>query len=181
MTDTRPPAADVAVRPARPEDAPAVADVQTRTWRTAYRDVLPPAVLAGLDTDALSAGWREAVTSPPSPRHRLLVAVAGGDVVGLAASGPATDPDGRHATDAELLLLLVDPAVGRAGHGSRLLAATVDLLRSDGVDRVVSWVPEADGATQRFLTSAGWAPDGATRELDTGAGALVQVRLHCAV
>lgn len=176
-----PAAADVSVRPARPEDAEAVGAVQARAWRTAYADLLPPAVLAGLTPEALAEQWRESVTAPPTPRHRLLVAVAGGRVVGFAASAPATDPDLDRDTDGELLVLLVDPEAGRAGHGSRLLAATVDLLRDDGARRAVTWLPEADAATRELLVASGWAPDTATRELDTGHDALPQVRLHTAL
>lgn len=178
MPDYRAPAADVSVRPARPQDADAVGSVQARAWRAAYSDVLPPAVLAGLTPEALAEQWREAVTAPPTSRHRVLVAVADGGVVGFAASAPATDPDLDPDSDAELLVLLVDPDAVRAGHGSRLLAATVDLLRSDGVRRAVAWLPGADTATHELLVSSGWAPDTARRELDTGHDALPQVRLH---
>jgi GNAT superfamily N-acetyltransferase len=178
VPDAPTPSADVSVRPATPQDADAVGQVQARAWRSAYADVLPPAVLAGLMPEALAEQWRDAVTAPPSPRHRLLVAVAGGRVVGFAASAPATDPDLDPDADAELLVLLVDPEAGRAGHGSRLLAATVDLVRSDGARRAVAWLPAVDAATRELLVSSGWAPDTATRELETGHDALPQVRLH---
>nr|WP_067461716.1 GNAT family N-acetyltransferase [Actinomadura macra] len=173
--------ADVGVRPARRADAAAVADIQVRTWRQGYRDLLPAGVLARVTGPEALAAWRErwaeAATSPPSPRHRLLVAVSSDLVVGFAAHGPAEDDDLDPAATAELITLLVDPLHSRAGHGSRLLAASVDLLREDGFATLTTWAFEEDEVTRRFLGAAGWAPDGAARTLDMGEP-VRQIRLH---
>ena len=77
--------------------------------------------------------------------------------------------------------MLVEPRWGRRGHGSRLMAAAVDLAREAGMTRAVSWIPEADTVTREFLVGAGWAPDGLVRALDTGAGELREIRLHVAL
>ncbi|TDD38502.1 GNAT family N-acetyltransferase [Actinomadura sp. KC06] len=173
--------ADVGVRPARRADAAAVAGIQVRAWRQGYRDLLPAAVLAEVTGPAALEVWREkwmeAATAPPSPRHRLLVAVASDLVVGFAAHAPAEDPDLDPADTAELITLLVDPLHARAGHGSRLLAATADLLREDGFATLTTWAFEDDEVTRTFLGSAGWAPDGTARTLDMGEP-VRQIRLH---
>ncbi|WP_131742433.1 GNAT family N-acetyltransferase [Actinomadura roseirufa] len=173
--------AEVGVRPARRADAAAVADIQVRAWRQGYRDLLPAAALdrvTGRDAaEAWRERWAQAAAAPPSPRHRLLVAVASELVVGFAAHAPAEDPDHDPAVTAELVALLVDPLHARAGHGSRLLAATVDLLREDGFETLVTWTFEGDDVTRAFLGSAGWAPDGTARDLDMGEP-VRQIRLH---
>ena len=158
------------MRPAVPSDAEAVARVQLTTWRTAYAEVLPPEALA-LDPASVAAAWEQAVTSPPSARHRLLVALDGDEVVGLAASEP-TEEGG------ELTELLVEPRWGRRGHGSRLLAATVDLWREDGVERAVTWVFEQDAVLAGFLESAGWGPETIGRTAVVGARTVRQRRWH---
>ncbi|QXJ26897.1 GNAT family N-acetyltransferase [Actinomadura graeca] len=173
--------ADVGVRPARRADAAAVADIQVRAWRQGYRDLLPAGVLDRVTGAEALAAWRqrwaEAAASPPSPRHRLLVAVAADLVVGFAAHGPAEDADLDPAVTAELVALLVDPLHGRAGHGSRLLAASADLLREDGFATLITWAFEDDEVMRTFLGSAGWAPDGTARTLDMGEP-VRQIRLH---
>lgn len=162
--------ADVSVRPARPEDAERVAAVQLSTWRTAYT-FLPEDAL-DVPLEQASALWLRAIELPPSAKHRVLVAMEADELVGFAASGPAED-------DAvEVSTLLVEPRWGRRGHGSRLLAATVDHWREDGATTAVSWVWERDTASQSFLAGAGWEPDGMTRGLDTGPRIERQVRLH---
>jgi L-amino acid N-acyltransferase YncA len=169
--------ADRSVRPARPQDAARVAELQLATWRAAYAGLLPGSVLDA-SPEEVAPVWQRAVEQPPSDRHRVLVALEADDVVGLAATAPADPEDGDPATTAELATLLVEPTWGRRGHGSRLLAALVDGWRADGVRRAVAWAWERDTATSGLLTAAGWQPDGAARGLDTGAGVHRQLRLH---
>lgn len=179
--------ADSSVRAASPDDAEAIAGVQSAAWRTAYADLLPAEVLDELDSPDARDQWRAAVSAPPSPRHRVLVALSGADVVGFTSFGPAEDPDLVAMVDAELTALSVRPDRLREGHGSRLVNAAVDHLRGDGFLHVRVWLAEPGGADDRlhtFLIGAGWAQDGARRELDLhGDGRLVvrQVRLHAAI
>lgn len=179
--------ADSSVRAATPDDADAIAGVQAAAWRSAYVDLLPPEVLDELDSAPARDQWRESVSSPPSPRHRVLVAMSGTDLVGFTAFGPADDPDLVSMVDAELSALSVRPDRLREGHGSRLVNASVDHLRGDGFLHVRVWLAALGGADDRlhaFLSGAGWAQDGARRELDLhGDGRLVvaQVRLHAAI
>ncbi|GIG79294.1 GNAT family N-acetyltransferase [Planotetraspora kaengkrachanensis] len=179
------------VRTARLEDVEAVTSTQIRAWKYGYRDFLPLGPLEQMTGASAEKMWRrqwdEAITSPPTPRHRVLVAVErvmpDGDasdssegeevpdsdrVVGLASHGPAEDPDVNASSTAELLTLLIDPNHIRRGHGSRLLNATVDHLRDDGFRTVVTWVFADDHAMIGFLESAGWGEDGAERVLDMG-------------
>lgn len=170
------------VRPALPADAPRIAQVQVDTWRLAYGRVLPETVLAELDAEDAAVAWDAAIGSPPSAAHHVLVAVdsASDAVVGFAALTPADDEDADPVHDGELAVLLVDPAHGHVGHGSRLLAAAVDVWRSQGVTRAVAWALDKDDALQGLLTSAGWAADGSRRTLENpgnGEG-IHQLRLH---
>jgi GNAT superfamily N-acetyltransferase len=173
--------ADVSVRPATADDAGELARIQIDTWRTAYAEILPAAVLDSLDLDAATEAWAQAVTAPPSAAHRVLVALEQQWRVGFLAVGPATDledEDPERDTTAAIAPLLVEPRWGRRGHGSRLLAAATDLAREDGTTRLITWIPAADKPSESFLISTGWAPDGLARALDTGAGELREIRLH---
>lgn len=176
--------ADVSVRPAGADDAGEIGRLQHQTWQLGYRSVLPEPVLTALDPEQIAASWHQAITAPPSPAHRVLVAQEGAALVGFVAFGPDADrqpedpaPDGTAAISA----LLVEPRWGRRGHGSRLLAAVTDLAGEQGVTRLVAWVPAADTASLEFYRGAGWAADGLQRSLDTGAGTVPELRLHTAL
>ena len=173
--------ADVSVRPATPDDASDLGRIQVDTWRTAYSDVVPTAVLEALSTDVATPSWAAAITAAPSAQHHVLVAMEQQWRVGFAAVGPTEDlepDDPQPDSTAQLAVILVEPRWGRRGHGSRLLAAVVDTIRDDGMSRMITWIPEGDTVTRDFLTSAGWAPDGLVRALDTGDGELREIRLH---
>jgi GNAT superfamily N-acetyltransferase len=174
--------AEVSVRPARPADALHIARVQAVTWRTAYRSVLPAEVLDTWDEEAAAAAWRSAVVAPPTPAHGVLVAVEREAVVGFAAYGPpeAADVEGvaHSGPTTEVSTLLVEPRWGRRGHGSRLLAAVADLARASGALRLQTWIAEQDRVSADFFESAGWAPDGWVRTLDTGSTPLRERRWH---
>lgn len=170
--------ADVSVRPARSADVDEIARIQLVTWRTAYSAVIPAQVLNRLTHEDIAAQWAQAVADPPSPRHQVLVALDNEAPTGFAAFGPADD-EGLDPTSTGLVTtLLVEPRWGRRGHGSRLLAATVDLLRADGVSTAVTWILDRDPASRSFYASAGWELDGAARSLDMTGQLVPERRLH---
>jgi GNAT superfamily N-acetyltransferase len=174
--------ADASVRPALPDDASEVARVQVVTWRTAYRSVLPAAVLDDWDAEAAESSWRAAIAAPPTPGHGVLVALERNTLVGFAAFGPPELTAGEQQDPAgpttEVSTLLVEPRWGRRGHGSRLLSAVADLAESGGAARLQVWLLEDDSVSTSFYASAGWAPDGWARTLDTGDAPLREVRWH---
>jgi ribosomal protein S18 acetylase RimI-like enzyme len=175
------PGPDVSVRVGWADDALAVAGVQVRAWRREYAGVLPEEVLAAFDADQFAAAWHTALVRPEDARHRVLVALERAAVRGFAVTGPSPDPDADPVADGEIAELVVDPDHGRAGHGSRLLHACVDTLRADRFTRATMWLASTDDVRRRFLESAGWAPDGAHRELELygdGSVRVRQVRLH---
>ena len=175
------------VRDAREADAADLVRVQVASWRCAYASVVPDPLLAEISGPEAAAAWeerwREAITSPPTSRHRVLVAVTDGagsgsrEVTGFASAGPATDQDRWPGTDAELYELRVLPDQTGHGHGGRLLHAVADKLVEDGFHTACTWALESDAALRGFLESSGWAPDGARAELDVGVR-VPAVRLH---
>lgn len=174
------PSADVSCRVAWADDAPAIARLQLRVREQDLADLLPADAL-GADPEAAETAWRQALTRPADARIRVLVALERNRVVGFAITSPATDPDTDPVVDAELMEFTVDPGERRLGHGSRLLQAAVETMAADRFGRAVLWAIATDDALRGFLTSAGWAPDTAHRELDldgTGTTTVKQVRLH---
>jgi len=175
--------ADVNVRPARLVDVETMVAMQLRAWAALTPGVwsLPP--VDDLDPAAMGRSWERAVLLPPSRRHRLLIALAGDTVVGALALTPADDPDLKTVEETaadvlvdELALLVVDPEHRRAGHGSRLMTAAVDLARADGTSGMVSWLPASDDQARSFLTGAGWAPDGAHRTVEVASRTVRELR-----
>lgn len=157
------PLADASVARASANDLPALGIVQAAVWQEAYDGIVPPEVHAAFQPQAFAAGWRDSLADPPPGVYELLVARAGGQVVGFAAIAPSQDPDAGQATG-EIIALGVHPQGRRQGHGSRLVNACVDRLRDAGAEYVTAWVLVPHERTRAFLAAAGLTPDGAYRD-----------------
>ncbi len=172
-----------AVHPALEQDIPEIARIQRETWLTAYAELLPPTVLAGLDAaeaeQAWHAAWRDGAA-------RLFVATEGSWIVGFCSVGIAPDSEVAEAdgslpadaaTTALIGTLLVEPRWGRRGHGGRLLGTAAAALRAEGATRGIVWVPERDAVSRAFYARAGWSLDGTARTLDAGGQPLRERRM----
>ena len=173
--------ADVSVRVGWADDASGIAAVQVRAWRQEYAGLLPSEVLDALDPQQFAAAWQSSLNKPQDARNRVLVALERNTVRGFAVTGPSADPDGDPVADGEISELTIDPEQTGRGHGSRLVQACADTLRADRFSIALVWLNTEDDARRAFLTGAGWAPDGAHRELDLHGDDSVrvrQIRLH---
>ena len=172
------------VREARAADADGLARVQVASWLGTFAGLVPEAVIGELTSesavDQWAVRWREAISAPPTAKHRVHVAVeqpGAPEILGFAAAGPATDEDLWPGTDGELYELHVTPAVAADGHDQRLLHAVADTFAEDGFSTAYTWALAGDSARIGFLEAAGWAPDGSRSNLDMGVKVPV-VRLH---
>ncbi|GAA3877561.1 GNAT family N-acetyltransferase [Tessaracoccus defluvii] len=164
------------VRLALPAEAVDIARIQRRAWAEAG---MPPEALSAVPADVATRAWHEAIVKPPLAHCRVLVAVGDAGVVGFAVTGPSGEPD-RENADGTIAEFIVDPKHRRKGHGSRLMNAAVDTLRTDGFEVAVFWARAADDALRSFLVGCGWAADGAHQEVgvDEDGEHVKLVRLH---
>lgn len=84
----------VELRDATQADAHAIANVLVRSWRAAYRGLLPDDVLAGLSIPDRERFWSDVLAARP-PHIRTVVATIAGAIVGFAATGPPPVPADR--------------------------------------------------------------------------------------
>ena len=119
-----------------------------------------------MDPEDFATAWHESLARPKDARNRVLVALERNTIRGFAVTAPASDPDCDPVADGEVVELTVDPAQTRQGHGSRLVQACAETLKADRFTRAVVWLNSTDDVRRAFLTEAGFAPDGAHRELD---------------
>ncbi len=169
----------VVLRDATPDDAHAIAVVLVRSWRAAYRGLLPDDVLAGLSVADRERVWSDVLTTRP-PRTRAVVATIDGAVVGFASTGPPLVPaDRADPALGDLYALYLAPDVWRRGIGTRLHDAALDRLRSCGFTNAGLWVLDSNEPALRFYLRHGWSDTGRT-QLDVGPGGteLHERRLH---
>jgi GNAT superfamily N-acetyltransferase len=172
----------VEIRDATPADAHAIADVLVRSWRAAYRGLLPDHVLAGLSVPDRERFWSTALTAH-APGTGAVVATIADAVVGVAATGPPLVPaDRADPALGDLYALYLAPDVWHRGIGARLHDAALDRLRSCGFTHAGLWVLDTNERALRFYRRQGWTDPGRSR-LDRGPGGteLHERRLHRAL
>ena len=147
-----------AVRPARTGDAEALAQIQISSWRSAYRDIIPAAILDRQEAAPLASAFQAMAATPP-PRRLWAMAWAG-KLCGYAATGPSRE---------------LEPGVGEVqaiyslketwglGLGQALMASALAGLREDGFSHAVLWVLERNPRARHFYEAGGWTLTGASR------------------
>lgn len=164
MSDS--PTPDVAVRPARAGDEDAIGRIQIDSWVGALGERLGRRRHDAFDREAIVSGWASSITQPPTPGHQVFVATCDDAVVGFAAVAPPN----------QIVAFEIDPERRRRGHGSRLLATSVDHLKAHGATEMKLWSLSNDKVRAGFLRSAGFGEAGMTRELD-GPGIAISEKL----
>ena len=156
------------VRPARREDAAAIADVHVLTWKAAYEHVFDAERLAGIG-ERRRTQW-EGWLADPRPDWRFFVAEEDGRVLGFAWVGDSRDEPGK----GELFAIYVLPDVWGSGAGSALMTTALEALCS--YSSATLWVLEDNPRARRFYEREGWILDGGRRDEELLGMTVAEVR-----
>lgn len=142
------------IRPARVDDAQAIARVRVDCWRTAYRGMIPDGYLDAMDIDASAALW-DRVLSAGRSTTSVIVADDDGEVVAFAAGNMLEEP--KHALNAELSAVYVRRDRQRMGIGTRLVDAVARAQRAHGANGLIVWVIAGNRSARAFYEKLGAA------------------------
>jgi GNAT superfamily N-acetyltransferase len=142
----------VVVRRAEIADAAAIAEIQVRSWHTAYRGLVPDDVLERLTVSDRTERWNELLEQGSETYF-----VDGGFCSVIRPARDASAP-------AELAALYVDPARWRSGLGRTLIAAALSWREPASL-----WVFARNVRALSFYKAQGFTEDGAEAvDPDTG-------------
>jgi GNAT superfamily N-acetyltransferase len=178
----------VTIRPARPDDAAAVADVWSQTWRAAYTGLMPADFLAevtgpqgvGRRVDQLARELtdercRQGLIVAETADSRRPDVSAETRIVGYARFGPERDADGparplpatpADGAKAELYAIYVRPQQWSTGAGRCLIGAVIERVSALRYGTLSLWVLEANTRARRFYERAGFAATGESKTED---------------
>jgi ribosomal protein S18 acetylase RimI-like enzyme len=163
----------VRVRPATAADAERIAQVHVESWRTAYRGLVPQAILDGLSIERRSEFWSRRLLEPGESRTWL--GEQGDEIVGFVATGRPSDPELQaDVAEVESIYLLAESR--GLGLGRLLLATATRDLVERGFASAILWVFTANDRARRFYEAAGWQPDGTSQILDFDGTAIEEIR-----
>ena len=136
------------VRPARPEDAEAIAHVQVETWRAAYAHAIPPETLARADPAERAEMWRQWLTGGSA----TFVGEVDGEVRGFVGVGESRAEPGV----GELYAIYVLPNAWGTGLATRLIERGEEDLRARGFTLAMLDVLADNPRARRFYERQGW-------------------------
>jgi len=171
---------DVGVRPARLDDAAAVASIRIAGWRS-YGSLIDAEHVASGDfarqAQVSAVAWIGDLDNhgrSPSGATMLVHELTDG-VDGWVSFGP----DRNSGSAGEIWGLYVAARSWGSGTAQRLLHAASDALRSQGFTSLELWCLDGNERALRFYQREGWSIDGARTSRDFGpAGVADEVRLR---
>jgi ribosomal protein S18 acetylase RimI-like enzyme len=138
------------IRPAKLEDAPAIARVHVASWQSTYQGMLPEEFLASLSETGYAERWKRVIGEGSS---RVYVAEDEGEVVGFSSGG--RERAGETGYSGELYAIYVIDASQRRGFGRELVRSTVAGLRELGLDDMIIWVLRDNQPARSFYERLG--------------------------
>lgn len=166
-------AGTIALRPAEPQDALAVAHLHAASWRVAYRGMLPDTFLDTLQMDEWVARWEREIRNPAS---RVTLATEGGGIVAFVGTGPVRDADLDPSRVWQVYNLHVAPGRRGGGIGRVLLRRAADLAAAAGIAEVSLWVLTINTPARGFYERCGLRLDGGTMVGNFGGHLIDEVR-----
>lgn len=154
------------IRRADPADAAAIARVKVLTWRSAYRGLLPDALLDGLDPADDTAARRRDLERL-APDRIAYVADQDGEVVGFVTAG--RERSGRHpGYRGEVYAIYVLDRLQQQGIGRRLIRTAAARLVDRGLSPILIWTLYDNPRSRAWYAAQGGVVVGEKRERFAG-------------
>ena len=150
--------AEITIRKAAIDDAPACAEIHCRSWEAAYSDFVPAEYLAQRRPNRLEK-WQGYLVSG---LYEYYVPVLDGKVVGFLSLRPPDEHENLPDCYYEVAAIYLDPSVYRQGIGRQLMAFAEEQARALGKTALMLWVFEDNAPSRRFYEACGFRHDGAS-------------------
>ena len=153
------------IRPARVNDAPALAKVHVDSWRAAYRGLVPDSSLEGFTYEWREERFRQSLAANAEETYVVRVDE---EIVGFLTLGTARDADLDINRTGEIWGIYISPNYWHKGIGKRLADEAERILKSRGYGDAVLWVLEGNQQARRFYEAMGFTLDGESKDIDWG-------------
>ena len=163
------------VRPARLEDATAIATIHVHSWQVAYQGIVPAALLDSLSVEQREGVWRQNLERGTPDTW---VAEEGGRILGWISAARSRDSDAVPSTS-EVWAIYVDPPYWRRGVGQRLWREAEGQMGASGFSEITLWVLKENAQAIAFYERNGLVIEpGREQAITQGGAQLLEIRLR---
>jgi ribosomal protein S18 acetylase RimI-like enzyme len=147
------------IRPAKPSDACAIAQIHEDAWRTTYQGIIPHLYLEKMIARRGSTWWNSAIR-----RSKTVVYVFtfDGEVQGYVSFGAARNQ--RRANLGEIYELYLAPTYQGLGFGKELFLSAYNALKRDGRRSLLVWALAENEIACGFYNRLGGRRSGTSPE-----------------
>jgi ribosomal protein S18 acetylase RimI-like enzyme len=154
----------IEIREAKPENAREIADCKVKSWRTAYKGIVPDDYLSKLSVERQADYIKKAIEAAKGDEY--YVVLCDGLAVGMLAVCNCRDDDKPDAGEISAIYLVEE--YRGMGYGSMAMNCAISRLRLRGYEEAVIWVLEQNRAARQFYEKHGFTPDGAKKDIELG-------------
>ena len=152
------------------DDRNAISRIYARSWRSAYRGIVPQEYLDSLKDD----GW---AGNPDIPGWRTMVCVEDGGYIGTSTF--CGDRSGRYPGWGEIVSIYLLPEHMGKGLGRMLMESVLAEMRKQGYADVYLWVLEDNLPARGFYENLGFVDSGESMTENIGGKELHVLRYVC--
>lgn len=139
------------IREAGIEDALSIANVQVKTWRSAYRGIVPDDYLDSLSIDKSAGGW--AIFFSDTNKFAFVALDRYGNIVGFASMGDNRTNSVEY--EGELYALYILDEYQRKDIGKKLFSRVLEKFSLRGIKSMLVCVLKENHSARHFYESAG--------------------------
>lgn len=144
------------IRPATVSDAQAIAYVQVAVWNSAYKGLVPDALIERMTVADREKGWTTILNSfAETGRGACFVAEIDGAVQGFASCGAQRDEGLTSDFAGEITAIYVQGDHQRSGVGRVLMQSCAQTLADMNLEGSALWVLSENEGARAFYTALG--------------------------
>lgn len=155
---------EITIRLAAPADAPDMAEIHSRSWEAAYRDIIPAEYIRRKNATRRER-WNRILTEGNTTQYVIQVE---NKTVGILCVVPTPQDEDADSNTGELEGIYLHPYYYRKGIGRQAMEFAFEKVRGFGKTVITLWVFAENTNSIQFYETCGFIPDGKTKTYDCG-------------
>ncbi|WP_291582236.1 GNAT family N-acetyltransferase [Clostridium sp. UBA6640] len=153
------------IRYANIDDAKVLGDIHSKSWKTAYKDIVPDEILNNITSEKRKISFEKILSE--ALEENILIFEEEEKAVGFMCIGKCRDED-KDDFCGEIVAMYLLPQYWNQGIGTKLITHGMNELINRNYKHITLWVLEGNVNARRFYEKIGFHHDGTVKEIYIG-------------